>query len=182
MNENFQEESKNRSQLERKLQELREEIEQLQRENAVEWGRRERTESEKVQLEREVKKLRWHAEEMRKEVEARRKTNNEDRSNETRQLKAQLPEYNQELHDLRRQSARDEKLMSSSKEELNHERRRSDLHEKEARELRGRVEEVRKLQQKTEDENEQLQVENSQLQARVRNESRIKSSYLRSNC
>ena len=70
-------------------------IERLQRENAVEWGRRERTESEKVQLEREVKKLRWHAEEMRKEVEARRKTNNEDKNNETRQLKAQLQEYNQ---------------------------------------------------------------------------------------
>ena len=60
--------------------------------------------------------------------------------------------FQQELHDLRRQSARDEKVISSSKEELNHERRRSDLHEKEARELRGRVEEVRKLQQKTEDE------------------------------
>ena len=61
----------------------------------MEWGKRERTESEKLQLERENKKLKWASEEMRKEMEAKRKLTSEDKSNELKQLKAQLQEYNQ---------------------------------------------------------------------------------------
>jgi len=202
MNENLEEESKGRTQLERKLQELREEIEQLQNENTLEWGKRERLESEKLQLERENKRLKSTNEEMKVAMGRKSKMAGEDRSNELKQAQAQLNEFSKELMDLRRQSNRDRKQLQERSEEVQHHRRRSDQHEQEVRGLRGRVEEMKKMQATTEDENdnlqnqnrrfqrlieekeeenEELQLQYNQLQARVRNESRSKSSYLRSN-
>lgn len=51
-------EASNRETLDRRLAELRSELERLQAENAAEWGRRERVETERQALERENKKLR----------------------------------------------------------------------------------------------------------------------------
>lgn len=58
INNSLQEEIVSRENLERRLSELRSELERLQAENASEWGKRERLETEKLALERDNKKLR----------------------------------------------------------------------------------------------------------------------------
>lgn len=57
MNHSLQEEINARESLERRLSEMRTELERLQSENACEWAKRERLESEKINLERENKKI-----------------------------------------------------------------------------------------------------------------------------
>ena len=60
--------------------------------------------------------------------------------------------------DLRRQSNRDRKQLQERSEEVQHHRRRSDQHEQEVRGLRGRVEEMKKMQATTEDEVKNLMI------------------------
>lgn len=57
MNHSLQEEINARETLERRLSEMRTELERLQAENASEWAKRERLESDKINLERENKKM-----------------------------------------------------------------------------------------------------------------------------
>lgn len=57
MNNSLQEETSARESLERRLSELRAELERLQSENSSFWSRSERLETEKITLERENKKL-----------------------------------------------------------------------------------------------------------------------------
>lgn len=57
MNHSLQEEISGRESLERRISEMRTELERLQSENACEWAKRERLESEKTNLERENKKI-----------------------------------------------------------------------------------------------------------------------------
>lgn len=57
MNHSLQEEISARETLERRLSEMRTELERLQSENACEWAKRERLESDKTNLERENKKM-----------------------------------------------------------------------------------------------------------------------------
>lgn len=57
MNNSLQEEINAREMLERRLSEMRAELEKLQNENAIEWAKRERLESDKINLERENKKI-----------------------------------------------------------------------------------------------------------------------------
>lgn len=57
MNHSLQEEINARESLERRLSEMRTELERMQSENACEWAKRERLESEKINLERENKKI-----------------------------------------------------------------------------------------------------------------------------
>lgn len=58
LNNTIHEETSARESLERRLCELRTELEKFQAENACEWGKRERLETEKLGLERDNKKLR----------------------------------------------------------------------------------------------------------------------------
>lgn len=48
-------------------------MERLQVENAAEWGRRERLETEKLALERDNKKLRAHAEDLEEQLAKKRR-------------------------------------------------------------------------------------------------------------
>lgn len=57
MNNSLQEETAARESLERRLSELRAELERLQAENSSFWSRSERLETEKINLERENKKF-----------------------------------------------------------------------------------------------------------------------------
>lgn len=57
MNHSLQEEINARETLERRLSEMRAELEKLQNENATEWAKRERLETDKINLERENKKI-----------------------------------------------------------------------------------------------------------------------------
>lgn len=56
-----------------RMADLRAELERLQEENAAEWGRRERLESEKLGFEREVKKLRAQLGELEDRLDKRNK-------------------------------------------------------------------------------------------------------------
>ena len=60
-----------RETLDRRLAELRAELERLQAENAAEWGRRERLETEKQSLERDNKKLRAAINDLQERMERR---------------------------------------------------------------------------------------------------------------
>lgn len=63
-NNSLQEEINAREILERRLCELRTELERMQSENATEWTKRERLETDKINLERENKKLRSELQEV----------------------------------------------------------------------------------------------------------------------
>lgn len=56
-----------------RLADLRGELERLQEENAAEWGKRERLESEKLGLERETKKLRSQISDLEERLDKRNK-------------------------------------------------------------------------------------------------------------
>uniref|UniRef100_H9G3L3 Myosin tail domain-containing protein n=1 Tax=Anolis carolinensis TaxID=28377 RepID=H9G3L3_ANOCA len=72
ISEDLEDELGARSSMDKKLAELRSEMERLQAENAAEWGKRERLETEKLNLERENKKLRAQIEDL-EEVLARKR-------------------------------------------------------------------------------------------------------------
>lgn len=57
INNSFEEEMNGREMLERKISEMRGELERLQSDNSAEWAKRERLETEKINLERENKKM-----------------------------------------------------------------------------------------------------------------------------
>nr|CAB3228130.1 coiled-coil domain-containing protein 102A-like [Phallusia mammillata] len=167
INTNLEEELENRSQMERKIHDLREEIERLQEENTCEWGRRERLETEKLQLERENKRLKTSSNEMQTEMERRRKTTAEDRDHELQHAQIELHDLHEELSDLRRQYNKDQKLLEDKQEELAHSRRRAEKHETEVRALRNRVEEIKKQQTNTEDELDSAQNQTRKLSRQV---------------
>ncbi|XP_026689452.2 coiled-coil domain-containing protein 102B-like isoform X3 [Ciona intestinalis] len=152
INTSLDEELENRNRMEKKIHDLREEIEKLQEENTAEWGKRERLETEKLQLERENKRLKSNREEIKAELDRKFKATAEDRDNELRHAQAELHESREELNDLRRHAVRDEKLLNDRLEELEHSRRRAEQHEVEVRALRSRVEDMKKQQTSLEDE------------------------------
>lgn len=55
--------------MDKRLSDLRTELERLQAENAAEWGKRERLETEKLALERDNKKLRTELRDMQERLE-----------------------------------------------------------------------------------------------------------------
>uniref|UniRef100_A0A8C5SCM4 Coiled-coil domain containing 102A n=1 Tax=Laticauda laticaudata TaxID=8630 RepID=A0A8C5SCM4_LATLA len=72
ISEDLEDELGARSSMDKKLVELRSEMERLQAENAAEWGKRERLETEKLNLERENKKLKAQIEDL-EEILARKR-------------------------------------------------------------------------------------------------------------
>ncbi|XP_071390315.1 coiled-coil domain-containing protein 102A, partial [Centroberyx affinis] len=73
MSEDLEDELGARTSMDKKLAELRAEMERLQVENAAEWGRRERLETEKLALERDNKKLRAQAEDLEEQLAKKRR-------------------------------------------------------------------------------------------------------------
>ncbi|MGH0129421.1 UNVERIFIED_CONTAM: hypothetical protein FKN15_002184 [Acipenser sinensis] len=73
MSEDLEDELGARSSMDKKLAELRGEMERLQAENAAEWGRRERLETEKLTLERDNKKLRTQIEDLEEQLARKRR-------------------------------------------------------------------------------------------------------------
>ncbi|TNN30271.1 Coiled-coil domain-containing protein 102A [Liparis tanakae] len=73
ISEDLEDELGARTSMDKKLAELRAEMERLQVENAAEWGRRERLETDKLALERDNKKLRAQAEDLEEQLAKRRR-------------------------------------------------------------------------------------------------------------
>ncbi|XP_058053454.1 coiled-coil domain-containing protein 102A isoform X1 [Anopheles bellator] len=138
----LQEEIAARETLERRLCELRTELERLQAENAAEWGKRERLETEKLNMERETKKLRAECQDLQERLERKgRPLVNSDV--ELRSLQQELMDKNKELSDIRYSHSKMKKMLSEANTELGHAVRRAEQYETEVKRLRSRVEELK---------------------------------------
>uniref|UniRef100_A0A182PRC8 Myosin tail domain-containing protein n=1 Tax=Anopheles epiroticus TaxID=199890 RepID=A0A182PRC8_9DIPT len=147
----LQEETAARETLERRLCELRTELERLQAENAAEWGKRERLETEKLNMEREAKKLRAECQDLQERLERKgRPLINSDV--ELRSLQQELLDKNKELSDIRHSHSKMKKMLSEANTELGHAVRRAEQYETEVKRLRSRVEELKNDLASAEDE------------------------------
>ncbi|XP_008556179.1 coiled-coil domain-containing protein 102A [Microplitis demolitor] len=167
-------EAANREGMDQRLNELRGELERLQSENAAEWAKRERLETEKSSLERENKQLVNEMREMQDRVDSRRSRGSL-LDGDTRQLQ-------QDLLDMKHLNAKLKKALNEKTTELTHALRRSEQYETEVKRVRARVEElkkelacaqdevdaatntVRKLQRNNENLIEQLESANVQIE------------------
>ncbi|KFV97775.1 Coiled-coil domain-containing protein 102A, partial [Fulmarus glacialis] len=136
ISEDLEDELGARSSMDKKLAELRAEMERLQAENAAEWGRRERLETEKLNLERENKKLR-----------------------------AQIDPLDTDLKTIQAELFEKNKVPWGEKmAELAQANRRVEQHEGEVKKLRLRVEELKKELAQAEDELDEAHNQTRKLQ------------------
>ncbi|XP_055529483.1 coiled-coil domain-containing protein 102A isoform X2 [Wyeomyia smithii] len=189
-NNSLQEEIAARETLERRLCELRTELERMQAENAAEWGKRERLETEKLNLERENKKLRAECNDLQERLERKGRPPMSNSDTEFRAMQQELLDKNKEISDIRHSHSKMKKMLSEANTELGHAVRRAEQYETEVKRLRSRVEElkrelagaedeldsacnhVRRLQRTNEElsgQTEGLQVQIQHLQTRLRN-------------
>ncbi|KAG8195723.1 hypothetical protein JTE90_002986 [Oedothorax gibbosus] len=170
----LEDEANSRSTLDKRLGELRSELERLQGENAAEWGRRERLETEKLSLERENKKLRTQIEDLDDRLERKTKQMMIASDSDVKALQVELHEKNKELADLKHAHTKLKKVLQDKSTELAHAMRRSEQYEAEVKKLRGRIEELKKELAVAEDEVDsatnnirKLQRTNDELQEQV---------------
>ncbi|XP_055913896.1 coiled-coil domain-containing protein 102A isoform X2 [Eupeodes corollae] len=151
LNNSIQEEVSARENLERRLCELRTELERLQAENASEWGKRERLETEKLALERDNKKLRSEIRDLQERSD--RKGRPVLASDvEFRTLQQELSEKNKEIGEIKQSHSKLKKLLAETNTELGHAVRRAEQYEGEVKRLRARVEELKRELAGAEDE------------------------------
>ncbi|KFZ61440.1 Coiled-coil domain-containing protein 102A, partial [Podiceps cristatus] len=165
ISEDLEDELGARSSMDKKLAELRTEMERLQAENAAEWGRRGRLETEKLNLERENKKLRAQIEDLGEEGEVAGE--GEGGTREWGQLLAAQPPTLcslQELADLKHVHTKLKKQYQEKMAELAHANRRVEQHEGEVKKLRLRVEELKKELAQAEDELDEAHNQTRKLQ------------------
>ncbi|XP_015429976.1 PREDICTED: coiled-coil domain-containing protein 102A [Dufourea novaeangliae] len=169
---NLIDDASSRDSMNHRLSELRAELEKLQVENAAEWGKRERLETEKISLERENKQLRNELHDLQERIKSRRLRPVSTSESDIRQLQQELLVTKTVL----------QKSLKEKTTELSHAVRRSEQYEAEVKRVRARVEElkkelaaaqdevdaasnsVRKLQRSNEDLLEQLESANVQLE------------------
>ncbi|XP_066945168.1 coiled-coil domain-containing protein 102A-like isoform X4 [Macrobrachium rosenbergii] len=178
-------------QAERELADLRAELERLQEENAAEWGRRERLESEKLAMERENKKLRAQVRDLEERLDKRTKMTASTPDSDVAQLKQEIADKFKELSELKHAHAKLKKVLADKSVELQHCSRRADQYESEVKRLRARVDELKKELAASEDEVDaasnnirKLQRANDEMQETVENlevqvehlQSRLRSS------
>ncbi|XP_038666008.1 coiled-coil domain-containing protein 102A-like [Scyliorhinus canicula] len=189
ISEDLEDEVGARSNMDRKLADLRTELERLQAENTAEWGKRERLETEKLGLERDNKKLKSQIEELEKLLAKRSQHSTNVIDSDFKAMQCELFEKNKELSDLRHAHNKLKKQHQDKMAELMHSSRRIEQHEAEVKKLRLRVEELKKELAQAEDElddslnqirklqrsldeqmelNDNLQVQFDHLQTRLR--------------
>ncbi|XP_044014568.1 coiled-coil domain-containing protein 102A isoform X1 [Aphidius gifuensis] len=168
-------ETSTRENMDQRMNELRCELERLQDENAAEWGKRERLETDKITLERENKQLKNELRELQEKIDTRRSRPNSTMDGDCRQLQ-------QDILDLKHANSKLKKLLAEKTTELTHALRRSEQYESEVKRIRVRVDElkrelanaqdevdaadnvVRRLQRQNEDLIEQLESANVQIE------------------
>lgn len=168
-------ETSNREGMDQRMNELRCELERLQIENAAEWGKRERLETDKITLERENKQLKNEMKELQERIDTRRSRPSSTLDGDCRQLQ-------QDILDLKHINSKLKKSLAEKTTELTHALRRSEQYEGEVKRIRLRVDElkkelanaqdevdaadniVRKLQRNNEDLVEQLESANVQIE------------------
>ncbi|UYV81204.1 hypothetical protein LAZ67_20000331, partial [Cordylochernes scorpioides] len=152
-------------------------LEQLQAENAAEWARRERLETEKSSLERENKKMRSHISDLEERVERKAKQLSSAAASDLADFKSlhlELCDKNKELADLKHANGKLKKALQDKATELGHAARRAEQYEAEVKKLRARIEELKKEFAAAEDEVDngnnalrKLQRTNEELQEQV---------------
>uniref|UniRef100_A0A672P239 Coiled-coil domain-containing protein 102A n=1 Tax=Sinocyclocheilus grahami TaxID=75366 RepID=A0A672P239_SINGR len=164
MSEDLEDELGARSSMDKKLAELRTEMERLQVENAAEWGRRECLETEKLALERENKKLRAQMEDLEEQLARKRRQAASALDTDLKTIQCELFERNKELADLRHVHSKVKKQYQEKMAELAHANRRVEQHETEVKKLRLRVEELKKELGQAEDELDEAHNQTRKLQ------------------
>ncbi|NXO03309.1 C102A protein, partial [Rhinopomastus cyanomelas] len=164
ISEDLEDELGARSSMDKKLAELRGEMERLQAENAAEWGRRERLETEKLNLERENKKLRAQIEDLEEVLARKRRQTASALDTDLKTIQAELFEKNKELADLKHVHTKLKKQYQEKMAELAHASRRVEQHEGEVKKLRLRVEELKKELAQAEDELDEAHNQTRKLQ------------------
>ncbi|XP_061671521.1 coiled-coil domain-containing protein 102A isoform X2 [Syngnathoides biaculeatus] len=164
ISEDLEDELGARTSMDKKLAELRTEMERLQVENAAEWGRRERLETEKLALERDNKKLRAQTEDLEEQMAKKRRQAASAIDTDFKAIQTELFEKNKELADLRHIHAKLKKQFQEKTAELGHANRRVEGHEAEVKKLRLRVEELKKELGQAEDELDDSQNQTRKLQ------------------
>uniref|UniRef100_A0A8B9GPH6 Coiled-coil domain-containing protein 102A n=1 Tax=Amazona collaria TaxID=241587 RepID=A0A8B9GPH6_9PSIT len=164
ISEDLEDELGARSSMDKKLAELRAEMERLQAENAAEWGRRERLETEKLNLERENKKLRAQIEDLEEVLARKRRQTASALDTDLKTIQAELFEKNKELADLKHVHTKLKKQYQEKMAELAHANRRVEQHEGEVKKLRLRVEELKKELAQAEDELDEAHNQTRKLQ------------------
>lgn len=164
MSEDLEDELGARTNMDKKLAELRTEMERLQVENAAEWGRRERLETEKLALERENKKLRTQMEDLEEQLARKRRQAASALDTDLKTIQSELFERNKELADLRHVHSKVKKQYQEKTAELTHANRRVEQHEAEVKKLRLRVEELKKELGQAEDELDEAHNQTRKLQ------------------
>ncbi|XP_055377693.1 coiled-coil domain-containing protein 102A isoform X2 [Condylostylus longicornis] len=152
LNNSLQEETTSRENLERRLCELRTELERLQAENASEWGKRERLETEKLAMERDNKKLRAELRDFQERSDRKGRQPLQASDMEYRALQQELAERNKEIGEIKLSHSKLKKLLSEANTELGHAVRRAEQYEGEVKRLRTRVEELKRELAVAEDE------------------------------
>ncbi|XP_055323883.1 coiled-coil domain-containing protein 102A isoform X2 [Sitodiplosis mosellana] len=160
------EEANARENLERKLCELRAELERLQAENAAEWGKRERIESDKLALERDNKKLRNEVRDLQDRADRRGRPIPSNNDAEMRSFQQEIMDKNKEIFELRHSHNKFKKMLAETNTELGHAVRRAEQYENEVKRLRARVEELKHELAGAEDEIDSLQAQMQHLQTR----------------
>ncbi|KAM6943267.1 coiled-coil domain-containing protein 102A [Xenentodon cancila] len=164
MSEDLEDELGARTSMDKKLAELRAEMERLQVENAAEWGRRERLETEKLALERDNKKLRAQVEDLEEQLAKKRRQAASALDTDLKSIQTELFERNKELADLRHVHAKLKKQFQEKIAELAHANRRVESHDTEVKKLRLRVEELKKELGQAEDELDESHNQTRKLQ------------------
>ncbi|KAM3876803.1 coiled-coil domain-containing protein 102A [Diretmus argenteus] len=164
MSEDLEDELGARTSMDKKLAELRAEMERLQVENAAEWGRRERLETEKLALERDNKKLRAQAEDLEEQLARKRRQAASALDTDLKAIQSELFERNKELADFRHIHTKLKKQYQEKMAELAHANRRVEGHEAEVKKLRLRVEELKKELGQAEDELDESHNQTRKLQ------------------
>lgn len=172
----LEDESSRSSSMDRRLTDLRRELERLQSENAAEWQKRERLESDKQTLERENRKLRTQMTDLEEQLQRKHQQAAVAVDSDLRTLQFELAERNKELTDLRLQHSKVRKTLAERLTELEHTKRRADQYDAEVKKLRCRVEELKRDLATAEDEVDtqtnsvrRLQRSNDELQEQVDN-------------
>uniref|UniRef100_A0A8C1SBY4 Coiled-coil domain-containing protein 102A n=2 Tax=Cyprinus carpio TaxID=7962 RepID=A0A8C1SBY4_CYPCA len=150
--------------LNKSKQEALKQMERLQVENAAEWGRRERLETEKLALERENKKLRAQMEDLEEQLARKRRQAASALDTDLKTIQCELFERNKELADLRHVHSKVKKQYQEKMAELAHANRRVEQHETEVKKLRLRVEELKKELGQAEDELDEAHNQTRKLQ------------------
>lgn len=187
----LEDEASSRSTMDKQVSDLRRDLEHIQAENAKEWAKRERLESEKLTLERDNKKLRAQVIDLEEELEKRTQASSSTADSDLKTLQFELSESQKELSDVRHTQAKLRKALGERGTELEHTRRRAEQYQDEVRKLRSRVEELKRDLASAEDEvdkqgnavrkaqrsNDELQTQVDSLQVQVNHlQTRLRSS------